>query len=607
MINSIMNQLGGTVLIGSGAIGTCLRGISPMGEEPVELLNLRQPETVKILHAAYRAAGSQILVTNTFAANSLVLDDAGAAGSCEEINRAGVALARDAGSADCLVWASVGPLHLGLRLDDYSNDALVDIYRQQCDALGCADALLLETFVDVREAQAALQAAAAAGLPVIFQIGNTGGGSQRWHRIDQLLDEAHRAGVLAVGTNCHHPEEIVRVVSYIVEHTCLPVTASPNAGHPRIERGMVQYEFTPDDFARAALTLAAAGVAVVGGCCGTTPDHIRKTAQVLGERAVIQRPRLKVAAGQVPMPSGSREDVNPVRALLQADRFLVSVEIRADRTQSLSEIVHGASEVAAAGADIFNVPDNPGATVGRDAMVTAARLQSDLGMPSVCHFSVTQSNLMRLHSTLIGCWDSGLRGLLAITGDAPSMGHLGNLAHRVVDMRSSVELLRLIRGLREGKIINGEGLADPPDFCAGCAVARPIPPQIRWLKTKIEAGAEFVFSQPVFTLDDYKRLRDALADLPIRFFPGVMPLASRRSAAFLASGRIPGIVVPENVVAAFTRYEKPADQRRFGLDQACSLARSIAAEASGLYLIMPFGKTCYEDAAQIVRYVKHGG
>jgi homocysteine S-methyltransferase len=175
-------------------------------------------------------------------------------------------------------------------------------------------------------------------------------------------------------------------------------------------------------------------------------------------------------------------------------------------------------------------------------------------------------------------------------------------------MRSSVELLRLIRGLREGRIINGEGLADPPDFCAGCAVARPIPPQIRWLKTKIEAGAEFVFSQPVFTLDEYKKLRDALADLPIRFFPGVMPLTSHRGAAFLAGGRIPGIMVPENVVAAFTKYEKPADQRRFGLDQAHELAAGIAAEAAGLYLIMPFGKSCYEDAAQIVRHVRkeHG-
>jgi homocysteine S-methyltransferase len=158
--------------------------------------------------------------------------------------------------------------------------------------------------------------------------------------------------------------------------------------------------------------------------------------------------------------------------------------------------------------------------------------------------------------------------------------------------------------LREGRIINGEGLADPPDFSAGCAIARPIPPQIRWLKAKIDAGAEFVFSQPVFTVDDFRRLQDALAGLPIRLFPGVMPLTSRRNAQFLAGGRIPGIAVPPEVAAGFDRYESLQDQRRYGLEQACELAAGIAAEASGLYLIMPFGKNCYEDAARIVREVK---
>lgn len=600
-----MHELGDNVLVSSGAIGTCLRQTGGKGDEPVELLNLRQPETVRSLHAAYRSAGSRILVTNTFAANSLVLGDAGVAALCEEINRAGVALAREAGGSECMVWASVGPLGLGLRLDDYRADTLLDIYRRHCDALGAADALLLETFVDVREARAALQAAADTGLPVIFQIGNTGGGAQRWKRVDQLLQEAHRVGVIAVGTNCYHPDEIVRVASYIGARTELPLTASPNAGHPRIERGIVNYEFTPDDFAAAAVSLSAAGVAVIGGCCGTTPDHIRRMAGVLGQRAVMPRPRIQISSEQAPvMPE--RPDIadNAVRSMMKLPRFIVSVEIRADRTQSLDEIVQGASKVAAAGADMFDVPDNPGATVGRDAIVTAARLQNSLQIPSICHFSVTQSNLMRLHSTLIGCWDSGLRGLLAITGDAPSMGHLGNLAHRVVDMRSSVELLRLIRELRNGKIINGEGLADPPDFCAGCAIGRPIPAQIRWLKTKIDAGAEFVFSQPVFTIDDYKRLRDALGVLKIRFFPGIMPLVSHRSATFLAGGRIPGIVVPEDVVANMMRYDSPEDQHRYGLDQASELAAGIAADASGLYLIMPFGKRCYDDAAHIVRHVR---
>ncbi len=605
MQSNIAKAFGRTVLIGSGAIGTCLRGAVGIGDEPVELLNLRSPETVKSLHTAYRDAGSQILVTNTFAATVLVMGEAGGADRCDEVNRAGVALAREAAGLDGLVWASVGPLGLGLRLEDFTADALTDIYRRQCKALTGADALLLETFVSVQEARAALEAATETGLPVIFQIGNTGGGTGRWTRVNQLLEEAHRAGVIAVGTNCHHPNEIVRVASYIAAHTDLPVTASANAGHPQIERGAITYEYSPEAFASFALELAAAGVAVIGGCCGTTPDHIRKLFETLGGRAVAARPQPVVSAETAgPILSRDGTAANPIRSLLAQKPFIISVEIRAERTRSLDEIVQGASVVAKAGADMFDVPDNPGATVGRDAMVTAARLQSALDIPSICHLGVTQSNLMRLHSSLIGCWDLGLRGLIAVTGDAPSMGHLGNLAHRVMDVRSSVELLRLVRSLREGKIINGEGLADPPDFCAGCAIARPIPAQIKWLKTKIDAGAEFVFSQPVFALDDFLRLHESIAGLPIRFFPGIMPLTSRRNAAFLAGGRIPGIVVPQEIAAEFERYESSEDQRRFGLERACELAAGIAEEAPGLYLIMPFGKSCYEDTARIVSEVK---
>lgn len=606
MTHTVFEKLGRSVLIGSGAIGTCLRRAGAKSDEPVELLNLREPEMVRHLHAAYRQAGSQILVTNTFAANALILGDVGAGDLCDDVNRAGVALAREAAGSDCLVCASIGPLGLGLRLEDYPADALEEIYRRQCRALREADVLILETFVEPREAKAALAAASATGLPVIFQIGNIGGGAQRWNRIDALLDEAHRVNVTAVGTNCHHPHEIVRVASYIAARTGLPVTASANAGHPQIERGVVTYEFSPAQFAASALALAEAGVSVIGGCCGTTPQHIRKLSDTLGDRAVVPR-RGPVITAETAVPAAAKErrTANSVRLLMTADRFVISVEIRAERTRSLSDIVQGASIVAKAGADLFDVPDNPGATVGRDAMVTAARLQSELGLPSICHLGVTQSNLMRLHSSLIGCWDLGLRGLLAVTGDAPSMGHLGSLAHRVTDVRSSVELLRLLREMREGRIINGEGLADPPDFCSGCAIARPIPAQIKWLQAKIDAGAEFVFSQPVFTYDDYRRLQDALAGLPIRFFPGVMPLVSRRNAAFLAGGRIPGIVVPESVVAGFDRYELPGDQRRFGLDRACELTRQIAAESAGLYLIMPFGNTCYEDAALIIRQTRN--
>ena len=608
MTNFLMRELGIHLLIGSGAIGTVLRRMGDKVDEPVELLNLRRPEAVLVLHKAYREAGSHILVTNTFAANTLIFGDAGLGDLCDEVNRAGVALARQAAGLECLVWASVGPLGLGLRLEDYPDDALADVYRQQVMALAGADALILETFVEAREAQAALAAASETGLPVIFQIGNTGRGAQRWLRIDELLALAHRANVVAVGTNCLHPDDIVPAASYVAAHTTLPVTASANAGHPLIDRGFVTYEYSPRHFADCAKLLAEAGVSVLGGCCGTTPEHIRLVAQTASGQLVL--PRVRAAVSVERESAGiEKQDVseNPIRRLMRSERFLVSVEIRAERTKPLDAIVQGAAQVAEAGADLFDVPDNPGATVGRDAMVTAARLQSVLGVPSICHLGVTQSNLMRLHSSLLGAWDLGLRGLLAVTGDAPSMGHLAALAHRVTDVRSSVELLRLIRELREGRIVSGEGVADPPDFCSGVAVARAVPGQIKWLGAKIDAGAEFVYSQPVFTLDDFRKLQDALFGLPIRLFPGLLPLISHRNALSLAGGRIPGISVPDEIVEGFARYDLPDDQRRYGLNEACKLAQAIASEARGLYLIMPFGKHCYADTAQILRRLKGKG
>jgi homocysteine S-methyltransferase len=599
-----MQQLGRTVLIGSGALGTSLRQTADIPGLPVEFLNLRNPESVIALHKAYRASGSQILVTNTFAANRLALNEAGLANQCREINEAGVRLARAAADKDCLVWASVGPLSLGLRHDDFKVSELNALYGEQCEALRGADALVLETFVDPREAQAALETAKASGIPTVFQIGNVGSGRDRWERIGRLVELAQAAGVVALGTNCQHPNEIVQTAEFLLSRTGLPVTASPNAGHPRIDRGLVQYEFSPEDLRKIGERLVALGVAVVGGCCGTTPDHIRGLASVRG-RPVTTRKPLEIRTGAEPAARAEkRVRENRVRSLIREQRFVISVEIRADRKSSVDQIVAGAAEIAEAGADMFDVPDNPGATVGRDAAVVAAKLQAGLKIPAIPHKSVIQSNMLQTHSSLLGAWDLGLQGLLVVTGDPPSMGHLSGMAKIVSDMKSSVEMLRLIRSLRDGKMINGEEVGDPPDFCAGSAVGQATKQQINWLQKKVEAGVEFVFSQPVFGVDDFRRLQENVSPLPIRFFPGVMPLAGLKNAEFLAGGRIPGIRIPEGVVESFRRFASPEDQRRFGLDNASELALTIAREGRGIYLIMPFGRRCYSDTAQIVRSLR---
>jgi methionine synthase / methylenetetrahydrofolate reductase(NADPH) len=269
--------------------------------------------------------------------------------------------------------------------------------------------------------------------------------------------------------------------------------------------------------------------------------------------------------------------------------------------------VRGSRVLAAAGADLFDVPDNAAATVGRDSMVTAAAIQRETGKPALSHKTVTQSNALHLHSELLGCWDLGLQGLLAITGDVPRIGHMAALATRVGDLRSSVELLRLVARLRAGELMTGDRVADAPDFCAGCGMGsgRNLLPQVRWLGKKVEAGAEFVFTQPVFTVDQFERLRDATASVPIRVLPGLLPLTGARNAHMLAAGRIPGIEVPEELASTFDALTDATAQREHGLRLAMELARALRDRgSSGLYVIMPFGKTDYEDTARLLRAVR---
>ena len=236
MTNTKTSFLGKTLLIGSGAIGTELRKTEGTRLPFVELFNLEKPESVKAIHKAYKEAGSNVLVTNTFAANGILLSDVNAESLCRKINETGVDIAREVAQDDCMVWASIGPLSLGLKHDDYSDQQLLDAYSEQCNAVIKADAILLETFVHIREAQAALRAATATGLLVIFQMGNTGRGSPGWTKMNTLLSVAIETNVSAVGTNCRHPDEIVEVVEYLVGRTSLPLTASPNAGNPHRER-----------------------------------------------------------------------------------------------------------------------------------------------------------------------------------------------------------------------------------------------------------------------------------------------------------------------------------------------------------------------------------
>lgn len=605
------------IVIGDGALGTQLQALTKRAHALPESLNL-DPSGQALLrgiHAEYVRAGSQIIETNTFAANPIRLEAHGLADRCEEIVARAAAVAREAAGADVLLAGSVGPLDLGLAAKDLPPDAMAAAYRRQIGALRehGVDLIMLETFSSPLEARLALTEARTIGLPIFFALGGQAVCRPYARRtVLELIELANEFQVQALGINCVAPYDLTQLLPVLLDHTQLPLLAYPNAGTPVVARGAVQYDLPVDVLLAEAEIWRQRGVAVFGGCCGTGPEHIRALAAKFGGQPVQARPQAAPPAApsgarpHAPAAAAARDAANPIRRLLHANvRPLIAVEVKPALNRTLEETAETMRAVIEAGADLLDVPDNAGANPGRDCMACAFVLQRRYSIPAIIHKTATQTNALHAHSYLLGAADLGIRGVLAVTGDSPHIGTFDRLASRVNDIRNSVELLRLIGLLRQGMLINGQPLPRPVDFAAGCAVAltQPLQRQIQWLRKKAEAGAEFVFTQPVFAPEDYRRLRDACREFSLPFFIGVLPLVSAKQAAFLQSGKIPGIAVPAAVVERLASFPDPADQVKAGMELCRALVLDLARECRGLYLIMPFHKQSPAITAELVRAI----
>lgn len=608
------------IFIGDGALGTQLQAISGKSIMLPESLNLDAGgrELVGRVHEQYIQAGAEIIETNTFAANFPRLDRFGLGGECERINTLAVEIARKSAAGRALVAGSVGPLDLGLAATD--DDArLMEVYfRSQMEALknGGVDLLMLETFSSPLEARAALLAAGDTGLPVFFSIGGLSI-SRPYARksVLEMIALANEFKASAFGINCVSPYDLGLVLNIVVDHTDLPLLAYPNAGTSSVERGLVKYNLPSAVLIDEALKWLEKGVVVFGGCCGTGPEHIRALSVALRDKSPVARPGKRVGTVEVTAISRPRDiskrgaaAENRVRAVLNSgQRPLIAVEVKPALSRSLPATVESVGKIADCGVDFFDVPDNPAANPARDCMACAHLLQKQYSLPVIIHKTATQTNALHVSSYLLGAADLGLQGILAVTGDPPSAGAFDRIATRVNDLRNSIELLRLIALLREGMLVNGQLLPAPVDFAAGCAFAHggSLNSQVAWLAKKVEAGAEFVFTQPVFSRDDYGRVSEALGKFPLKKFIGILPLLSARQAEFIQAGKIPGITVSPAVVEKIARYPQPDDQLKAGMNQAVSLVDEIASEADGIYLIMPFHKNAVALTAELARAAKN--
>ena len=592
------------VVMFDGAMGTMLYAKGVFINQCYDELVLRSPELVREVHAAYVTAGADVLETNTFGANRAKLTHYGLEGQVANINRRAAEVAREAAGDDRLVAGAVGPL--GVRLEPYgptSKNEAREMFREQMKALaeGGADCFVLETFADLDELEQAVFAAREvnAAMPVIAQA--TVGPELRTAYGASPEDVARvleKWGVDIIGLNCSvGPQIILEAIERMAAVTTLKLSAQPNAGMPRDVGGRTMYMASPEYMATYARHLVQAGAKVVGGCCGTTPDHTK--AMVEGVRPLA--PRTRVVVGEMrnrlngdetkartPVPLAERSKLG---AKLAAGAFVTSVEIVPPRGIDTTKLEQDAAALAKAGVDAVNVPDGPRAQSRMGAIATSLIIERQ-GIEAVTHYACRDRNLLGMLSDLLGASALGLRNLLLITGDPPKMGPYPD-ATAVFDI-DAIGLTNLVSKLNKGLDPGNNSIGEPTRFVMGVGVnpvAIDSAHELKRFHWKVEAGAEYAITQPVFDPAQLESFLESIHDVRVPVIAGIWPLVSARNAEFLAN-EVPGVTVPPEILARMRKANEKSKEH--ALEEGISIAREalqrVRGAVQGVQVSAPFGK-----------------
>jgi len=614
MPKTFLEKLDAAPMLGDGAMGTMLVGRGYSSERCLEELNLSAPADVQAVHQEYLDAGAQLIETNTFRASRIALAEWGLEDRVERINKAGVRIAREAREVTghpAFIAGAVGPT--GRPLEPFGLLAKSDAYdafREQMDVLQSsgADLLFLETFGNLDEALVALRAAKAlGGLPIVAQMTFTQDlTTPTGHTPEQAVEALLEAGADVVGANCGvGPEWLRRVLEMM--RAAAPearLSAVPNAGFPTMAQGRVIYRATPAYFAEYAVTFAEMGVRLVGGCCGTTPDHIRAMSAALEcARAATQPPPppAEAAAKPKPAPEKAEDGAKPRTPLLgkiKAGQFVVSVELDPPKGINPGKVLKGAELYRDLGVDAINIADSPMARVRMGCLSLATLIQNQAGLETIIHFTCRDRNLMGIQSDLMGAHALGIRNILALTGDPTRLGDYAN-ATDVYDV-DSIGLISVIQRLNEGFDTAGNSIGKPARFTIACAFNPNHPEGLDWevarFERKLEAGADFIMTQPLWELDTLWRILDRISrpEVPIVF--GILPLHSSRQAEFLHN-EVPGMSIPDAVRKDLAEAGDGALD--YGIRQAQQLLLDCRERVGGVYLMPSFGK--YEVVAEVLK------
>jgi len=606
-----------TPLIADGGMGTSLIDTGVALDACMEALNERDPARVTSIHAAFVAAGSQLVLTNTFGANRSRLERHGLADRVAAICAAGVERARAAMPE--LVGGSIGPL--GVRLQPYGRvdpAEAFDAYREQAAALAeaGADVLVIETQTDLRELEQAVNAArdAAPGLALLASatftrddrtlLGDTPEVIAR-----RLLD----LRVDALGVNCGEgPAQMLRLIRTIAPLAAeTPIIARPNAGGPTEVGGRFLYPATPEYVGEITRALLDEGAAIVGGCCGTGPAHTRAIADAVRDRG--PRARVELPAPSVAADPSAATATPPTRlqAAIAAGDLVVTVEMEPPRSFNAAQLVAAAATLRDAGATAIDVADSPMAKMRMSAWAACRLVHEQVGIETVLHFPTRGRNIVRLQGDLLGSHALGIRNLFVCVGDPVTIGDYPHGSNDV-DVTATGLLQMITEHFNTGVDRAGSPIGEPTSFFAGAAASPSAPDlerEVRLLRRKVEAGARFVLTQPVYSVGPLRALREAYEratgsalDTPV--IAGVLPLVSGRHATFLHN-EVPGIDIPEAVRDRMAEAGEADQAWRTGRSMATGLAGDLRADgAAGIYVMPQFGR--YDRAAEVVEAILAG-
>jgi homocysteine S-methyltransferase len=590
----------GRVHVMDGAMGTELYNRGFFVNVCYDELNLTEPDLVQEVHTAYVAAGAEILETNTFGANPVKLSSFGLEERTEEINRAAVTLARTAARNRASVVGAIGPL--GIRIEPWgptARDEARAFFARQVQGLidGGVDGFLLETFSDLDELHEALHAVRGlSNLPVIAQVTigadeNTSYGTS----VETIATRLTEWDAEVIGLNCSvGPAVMLDAIERMVEVTDTPLSAQPNAGLPRAVGDRRMYLASPEYMAQYAKRMIQAGARFVGGCCGTTPEHIKK----ISSHVASVQPRLTAVSAPAgehitrlaePQPLAERSAWGQKIA---GGTFVTSVEVLPPRGWDPSPLLEACRALAESGVDALNVVDSPRAQSRMGALPAALIVQNELGLETVLHYTCRDRNMLGMLSDLLGAAAGGLRNLLLVTGDPPTMGPYPD-STGVFDI-DSIGLTNVVHRLNQGLDPGGNTFGAPTQFVVGVALnhsASDPDKELGRFAWKVDAGAEFAVTQPVFEPDQLEEFLDGVEGPRIPIIAGIWPLTSLRSAEFLEN-EVPGVHVPQPIIERMRRAQdrSPDAARAEGVAIAREVFEGVRGFVQGVHINAPFGR-----------------